>query len=33
LTYYPNKTRRKVLDFRAGQMRPDEELKKLFKLS
>lgn len=32
LTYYVNKTREKVLDFRAGHLRPDDELKKLFKL-
>lgn len=32
LTYYVNKTREKVLDFRVGHLRPDDELKKLFKL-
>ncbi len=32
LHYYPNKTRRKIMDYRSGQMAPDEELKKLFKL-
>lgn len=32
LSYFPNSTRRKMLDFRAGHLRPDEELKKLLKL-
>lgn len=32
LHYYPNKTRRKILDYRAGQSAPDEEVKKIFKL-
>lgn len=32
LTYYTNPTRRKILDFRVGQNRPDDELKKIFKL-
>jgi GNAT superfamily N-acetyltransferase len=32
LCYYPNATRRKVLDFRAGQAKPDDEIRKLFKL-
>jgi hypothetical protein len=30
LRYYPNKTRRKVMDYRCGHEKPDEELKKLF---
>jgi len=30
LCYLPNPTRRKVLDFRAGHLRPDDEVKKLF---
>ncbi|MDP7320692.1 MAG: GNAT family N-acetyltransferase [Bacteriovoracaceae bacterium] len=32
LHYYPNKTRRKIMDYRSGQKSPDAELKKLFKL-
>jgi ribosomal protein S18 acetylase RimI-like enzyme len=32
LTYFTNETRRKVMDFRVGQLRPDEELQKIFKL-
>lgn len=32
LTYYMNPIRRKIMDFRVGQTRPDEELKKIFKL-
>lgn len=32
LKYYVNKIRRKILDYRAGQLSPDEELKKLFKM-
>ncbi len=32
LKYFTNKTRRKILDYRAGQSRPDEELKRLFGL-
>lgn len=32
LTYYTNKTRKKVLDFRAGYSRPDEELKRILKI-
>jgi hypothetical protein len=30
LTYYPKELRRKVLDFRSGEIRPDDELKKIF---
>ena len=30
LTYYTNATRRKIMDFRAGQTRPDDELRRLF---
>lgn len=32
LTYFANSTRRKALDFRSGLSRPDEELKKVFRL-
>jgi RimJ/RimL family protein N-acetyltransferase len=32
LTYYTNRTRRKILDFRTGQTRPDQEIKDIFKL-
>jgi ribosomal protein S18 acetylase RimI-like enzyme len=32
LTYFPSALRNKVLNFRAGQIRPDEELKKVLKL-
>lgn len=31
LTYFTNATRKKIMDFRVGQTRPDEELKKFFK--
>lgn len=33
LVYYTNATRRKVLQFRSGTIRPDEELKKVLKLT
>jgi len=32
LTYFTNKLRRKTMDFRSGQLRPDDELRKAFKL-
>lgn len=32
LKYFTNKTRRKIMDYRAGQLKPDNELKTLFKL-
>tara|TARA_Y100000768_G_scaffold388916_1_gene388649 strand:+ start:295 stop:837 length:543 start_codon:yes stop_codon:yes gene_type:complete len=32
LHFYPNKTRRKIMDYRSGQKAPDDELKKLFKI-
>jgi ribosomal protein S18 acetylase RimI-like enzyme len=32
LTYFTNATRRRALDFRVGNLRPDDELKRLFKL-
>ncbi len=32
LTYFTNKLRRKVMDFRSGDLRPDNELKKAFRL-
>ena len=32
LTYFTNPTRKKAMEFRSGHLRPDEELKKLFKL-
>lgn len=32
LTFFTNKLRRKVMDFRSGDLRPDDELKKAFKL-
>ena len=32
LTYFPNASRTKVLDFRAGQIKPDEEIRSLFKI-
>ncbi len=31
LHYYPNKTRRKIMDYRSGQLAPDEEIKSIFK--
>lgn len=31
LKYFTNKTRRKLMDYRAGQIAPDEELESLFK--
>lgn len=32
LTFYTNSTRKKMMDFRVGQRRPDDELKKIFKI-
>lgn len=32
LTYFTNPLRRKVMDFRAGQVRPDEDLRQAFRL-
>jgi hypothetical protein len=32
LHYYTNKTRRKIMDYRAGQLKPDKEIKDIFKL-
>jgi ribosomal protein S18 acetylase RimI-like enzyme len=32
LTYFPQKTRRDILDFRSGLKRPDKKMKKIFKL-
>ena len=32
LTYFPQKTRRDILDFRSGFRRPDKKMKKIFKL-
>ncbi len=32
LSYFTNPTRRKMLDFRAGQLRPDDEIKGLLRL-
>lgn len=32
LTYFPQKTRRDILDFRSGYKRPDKKMKKIFKL-
>ncbi len=32
LKYFTNKTRRKIMDYRAGQLKPDEELRNLFKM-
>lgn len=32
LTYFTNPLRRKVMDFRAGQLAPDDEVKRLFNL-
>lgn len=32
LTYFANPIRKKIMDFRVGQVRPDEELKKIFKI-
>ena len=32
LSYFPSEIRRKVLNFRAGQIRPDDELRKVLKL-
>jgi ribosomal protein S18 acetylase RimI-like enzyme len=31
LSYFTNKTRRKIMDYRSGQLAPDEEIKKFFK--
>lgn len=33
LSFYTNKTRRKIMDYRAGQLRPDDEIKKVFKIN
>ena len=32
LKYYTNEKRRKIMDYRAGQLAPDQELKSLFKI-
>lgn len=32
LHYYFNKTRKKIMDYRAGQLRPDQEIKDIFKI-
>jgi len=32
LHYYTNKTREKIMDYRAGQLSPDKEIKEIFKL-
>lgn len=32
LSYYTNPLRRKMMDFRTGNLRPDEEIKKIFQL-
>lgn len=32
LTYFTNPTRRKIMHFRSGHLRPDDEVKKVFKL-
>lgn len=32
MTYYTNPIRKRIMDFRVGNMRPDNELKKIFKL-
>lgn len=32
LHFYTNKTRRKIMDYRSGQLKPDAEIKKLFGL-
>lgn len=32
LRYYFNETRRKIMDYRSGQRKPDEELKKIFNM-
>jgi predicted N-acetyltransferase YhbS len=32
LHYYANSTRRKMMDYRSGQAKPDEEIKKLLKI-
>jgi len=32
LKYFTNEKRRKIMDYRAGQLKPDDELKSLFKL-
>lgn len=32
LHYYTNATRKKIMDYRSGQIAPDEELKKIFKI-
>jgi ribosomal protein S18 acetylase RimI-like enzyme len=30
LHYYPNKKRRKIMDYRSGQLAPDDEIKEIF---
>jgi len=32
LSYFTNPVRRKILDYRSGQLKPDEEIKKVFKM-
>lgn len=32
LHYYTNKTRKKIMDYRAGQLKPDSEIKEVFKI-
>ena len=32
LHYYPNKLRGKMMDYRSGQLSPDDEIKKVFKI-
>ncbi len=32
LHFYTNKGRRKIMDYRAGQLKPDEEIRKAFKI-
>ena len=32
LHYYMNSKRKKIMDYRSGQVKPDEEIKSLFKI-
>jgi len=32
LHYYANTTRRKIMDYRSGQLKPDDQIKKLLKI-
>jgi GNAT superfamily N-acetyltransferase len=32
LSYFPNKIRKKILDYRCGQLKPDAQIKEIFKM-